>query len=76
MEDVIECIADNVKNIFVGNVVHQTSNMLTLENSVIYGLAKINNFLAGIKTANTRLLCLSSQKYDSLHITCSMLHAP
>ena len=40
MEDATECIADSVKNIFVGNVVHQISLMIILENNVVYGLVK------------------------------------
>ena len=40
MEDATECIADSVKNIFVGNVVQQISLMIILENNVVYGLVK------------------------------------
>ena len=39
-EDATECIADSVKNIFVGNVVQQISLMIILENNVVYGLVK------------------------------------
>ena len=42
MEDAIECIVGNVKNIFVGNAMQQISRTIILDNSAIYGLAKIN----------------------------------
>ena len=50
MEDAIECIVGNVKNIFVENVMQQISRTIILDNSAIYGLAKINTCLPGFKT--------------------------
>ena len=50
MEDAIGCTAGNVKNIFVGNAMQQISRTIILDNSAIYGLAKINTCLPGFKT--------------------------
>ena len=45
MVDAIECIVDNVKNIFVGNVTQQISLTIILETNVVYGLVKTKSVM-------------------------------
>ena len=45
MVDAIECIVDNVRNIFVGNVAQQISLTIILETNVVYGLVKTKSVL-------------------------------